>query len=487
VVARVADASFEELQASLGTALAANGPGSGVEHVLVVLPSYSVGDSLLAHYAEHIAALEHRYLLAALVLGRIESCHLVFVTCAPPEPDVLRYYASLLLPEQRGTAWNRLRVLAVPDDTARPVAAKLLDRPDLIEQLRTSVGGLPVFIEPWNVTDAEVEVALALGAPIYGTAPSLRRLGFKSAGRRLFRKVGVPTPLGVEGVRSVDDVLAAIEVIRSGRPGLQSVVIKHDDSGAGDGNVIVDLTAPTLPDEQLRDRLTALPSWYLADLARGGGVVEELIVGDAFASPSAQVDIEPSGHVVVLATHEQVLGGDNGQVYKGCRFPADNAYAAQIAAHARAAAEELAACGVVGRVGVDFVAARDAAGHWTVLALEINLRKGGTTHPYCALRSLVPGRYDAPAGRWVAADGSNRAYCSTDNLMDPAWRNRPAAGVIAAVAAAGLEFDHDRGTGIVLHMLSGLSVDGRFGMTAIDRSPEQAAQLYVKAVHAVGG
>lgn len=480
------ETSFEQLQASLGAALEANRPNSGVDHVLVVLPSFSVGDALLAHYSEHIAALEHRYLLAALVLGRVESCELVFVTCVPPEPEVLRYYSSLLLPDHRRGGFDRFRMVTLPDRSVRPVAAKLLDRPDLIEELRSSFAGRPVFVEPWNVTEAEVEVALRLGAPINGTSPALRSLGFKSAGRRLFRKVGIPTPLGLEDVCGVDDVLAAVATIRAERPGLQSVVVKHDDSGAGDGNVVLDLTAPALRGDELRRSLEALPRWYLDDLARGGGVVEELIVGDAVSSPSAQVDVEPSGEVVVLATHEQVLGGEHGQVYKGCRFPAADAYAAQVAGYARAVGEELAAAGVLGRVGVDFVAARDAAGRWTVHALEINLRKGGTSHPYCALRSLVPGHYDPRGARWVAADGTPRAYVSTDNVMDPAWRGRPASGVIASIAEAGLEFDHNGGTGIVLHMLSGLAVDGRFGMTAIGRSPEHAEQLYAKAVHAAG-
>src|SRR5215470_19720522 len=53
------------------------------------------------------------------------------------------------------------------------------------------------------------------------------------------------------------------------------------------------------------------------------GVVEELIAGARFASPSVQLDISPSGEVAVLSTHEQLLGGEAGQVYVGCRFPAD--------------------------------------------------------------------------------------------------------------------------------------------------------------------
>ena len=295
----------------------------------------------------------------------------------------------------------------------------------------------------------------------------------------------MPTPAGVEDVHSIDDVLDAIAKLRVTRPGLRAVVIKHDDSGAGDGNVVVDLITPTRGEEGLRDKLGALPEWDLADLVANGGVVEELITGDWFASPSAQIDIDPSGGVRVLATHEQVLGGDNGQVYMGCRFPANEAYGEEIAELARSAGHELARSGAVGRVAVDFVAARYATGEWKVSALEMNLRKGGTTHPYAALRNLVPGTYDASTARWVTPDGTSRAYFSTDNVIDAKWRNRAPASVIAAVADAGLEFDSASGTGIVLHMLSCLAIDGRFGLTAIGRSPGHAQELYEQAVLAV--
>jgi hypothetical protein len=71
--------SLDVLQRRLGAALAANGPGSGREHVLIALPSVSVGGSLLSHDAERIPSLEHRSLLYQLVLRRIEHCQLVFV------------------------------------------------------------------------------------------------------------------------------------------------------------------------------------------------------------------------------------------------------------------------------------------------------------------------------------------------------------------------------------------------------------------------
>lgn len=98
------DAEFAEVQAGLGTALHANSAGSGIPHVLVALPSYSVGESLLSHYADRIPVLEHRYLLASLMLARIESCEFVFVSSCAPEPDVLAYYEALLPDDVRGSA-----------------------------------------------------------------------------------------------------------------------------------------------------------------------------------------------------------------------------------------------------------------------------------------------------------------------------------------------------------------------------------------------
>jgi hypothetical protein len=481
--------AFDRLQGDLSRALAANRPGSGIDHVLIVLPSYSVNESILSHYGDRIASLEHRYLNALLIAGRIETCEIVSITTRAPDARVLDYYLALMPDRVRASAGERIHLVTIDDGTSRSVAAKLLDRPEVLGEIRERIGERPALIEGWNVTDAEVALALALGAPINGTSPALRGLGFKSEGRRLLRRAGVPVPRGVEDVQTADDVVAAVDVIRAARRDVRGVVVKHDDSGAGDGNVVIDLASMPQPDpgdDSLRHRIAQLPEWYLHDLARGG-VVEERIAGDRFTSPSAQVDIRPGGEVVVLATHEQVLGGDSGQVYLGCRFPADPAYAPVIAQHAGAIGRELAERGAMGRFSVDFVAAASENGPWEVHALEINLRKGGTTHPYAALRSIVPGRYDATAGRWIAEDGSTRAYTATDNLVDPSWRGLEPGSVIDAVARAGLQFDPVTGLGVVLHMLSGLAIDGRMGLTAIAETSADADRLHDATRDAVHG
>jgi len=471
---------FTRVQQRLEAALHANRQGSTIQHVMIALPSYSVSESLLSHYSDRVPSLEHRYLNALVVPGRIESCEIVYISTRAPLPEVFDYYLELIPPAKRDAVRERITIFEVDDGTPRSVAKRLLERPDLITKVRDHVAGRPAFIEPWNVTENEVQLALALDMPINGTAPDLRPLAFKSAGRRLFAEAGVPVPFGREDVRTTDDVIDAVDAIRANRADTAGVVIKHDDSGAGDGNAVIDLEpmddAPD-PDAWLRATIEALPDWYRTDLALGG-VVEERIAGERFSSPSAQVDLRPDGRVTVLATHEQVLGGPGGQIYLGCRFPADPAYAPVLAAHAARIGERLAARGAIGRFSVDFVAAASGDGPWDVYAIEVNLRKGGTTHPYAALRNLVPGRYDTAAGRWIADDGTTRAYSSTDNLVDESWLGLPPANVIRAVRNAGFQFDPTTGTGTVLHMLSGLAIDGRFGLTAIAPTPTEAETMF---------
>ncbi len=190
---------FEELQARLGDVLSLNKPGVGVEHVLVLLPSFSVGESLLSHYADRIPSLEHRYLIAMLMLWRIEACEMIMLSTTPPGDEILDYYRSLVPPERSEGMQRRFHHVAVPDTSSRAIAAKVLDRPDILDRVGDMIGDRPAYIVPWNVTDDEVAVAMRLGIPIDGTDPNLWPIGFKSAGRKLFREAGVPVPAGTGG------------------------------------------------------------------------------------------------------------------------------------------------------------------------------------------------------------------------------------------------------------------------------------------------
>lgn len=204
---------------------------------------------------------------------------------------------------------------------------------------------------------------------------------------------------------------------------------------AGHGNAVVDLTglpAPGSPGEptQVRDRVGAmrfeLPDLpfdsYAAKLAERGGIVEELVSGAEVRSPSVQLRVLPSGEVELLSTHDQLLGGPSGQSYLGARFPADFAYARSISAAAGTIGARLAKEGVLGRFAIDFVVVRDTDGQWSPYAIEINLRKGGTTHPFLTLQFLTDGRYDAMTGLFLTPDGAEKHLVATDHLESPQLR-----------------------------------------------------------------
>ncbi|HEX9968837.1 MAG TPA: hypothetical protein VGB03_01760, partial [Acidimicrobiales bacterium] len=348
---------FEALQREkLDAAWRADLPGSTVPHVVVALPSYSVERSVYEHYGDRIGPLEHRYLYA-LLRSKDPGTRTVYLSSKPVPPDVVAGYMALAPVEAHDTIRDNSLLLSPDDDSPRPLAEKVLDNPALLDAIREFAGDDPALIEPWNVTEAERDLAVALGMPMNGTDPDLRGLATKSEGRKLFRAAGVPVAAGIEDVSTPDEVAVAILTMRRRDPALPGVVVKLDDSVAGDGNVVLRFEEHGLaPDDEAAtaDLVRAsLPDWYV-EVLRSGGVVEELVVGDGFCSPSGQGALLPDGTVEVIATHDQRLGGPNGQVYEGCSFPARAGYADAIAEHVRAVGEALVSHGAVGRFAVDF-------------------------------------------------------------------------------------------------------------------------------------
>jgi hypothetical protein len=476
------DNAFAEVQQRLLAAWQANLPGAETHHVVVALPSYSLDPLILSHYGHRIPPLEHRYLYIVLLL-RDPHARVVYVSSIRPPDYLLASYFDLLPADIRADARSRLTLVSLDDVVPRSLTEKILERPDVVAGLRRVTHGVPAFIEPWNVSVLEAQLAVEIDVPLYGADPSLWSLGTKRGGRQVFADEGVPHPAGgqVERPSGVVDVAVAL---RRSHPDLGGVIIKLDDSASGDGNAVIDLTglpAPGHPDERLgiANRLKAVPGWYFNALQAAGGIVEEMIDGDDFRSPSVQLVVAPTGDVEIVSTHDQVLGGHAGQVYQGCSFPADAEYAAQIAELASPVGRRLAREGVRGRFSVDFVGVC-REGRWDMYAIEINLRKGGTTHPFDTTRFLTGGTYDPGSGSYRALDGDLRYYLATDNLVDPDWRRLDPARVLQAIRDAECGFASAEGVGVVPHLLTGLPVDGRFGLTAIGRSRDEAARHYAR-------
>lgn len=462
------------------------------EQTIVVVPSLSVDVHLSGSILQ---AYEERFLFLLLLL-RQPRARLIYVTSLPIQDSVVDYYLNLLPGIIASQARKRLFLLSPQDGSSQPLSAKLLARPRLLAQIR---GLIPdperAHLVPFNTTRLERDLALRLGIPMYGSDPRFFPLGTKSGCRRIFAEEGVPHPLGVENLRSVDDVVEAIRQMRSQKPSMAQVLVKLNEGVSGEGNALVDLEGLPAPGsagerDALLGRLQAMSfeleemtaEEYLSTLDRRGGVVEERIQGELFRSPSAQLRVTPLGEVEQLSTHDQLLGGPSGQSYLGCRFPADVAYAPAIMHEATKVGRRLAAEGVIGRFAIDFVVVRDAAGDWQVYAIEINLRKGGTTHPFLTLQFLTDGRYDPETGIFTSALGSEKCFVASDHLESPTYRVFTPDALFDVVARNGLHFDQARQKGVVFHMMSALGDRGRLGLTAVGDSHEEADALYERAV-----
>jgi len=220
---------------------------------------------------------------------------------------------------------------------------------------------------------------------------------------------------------------------------------------------------------------------FMELLGKRGGIVEERIVGEELRSPSVQLRVLPTGEVEQLSTHDQMLGGLSGQSYLGCVFPADPAYAATISRLAGVVGQRLADEGVLGRFAVDFVVVRDESGGWTAYAIEINLRKGGTTHPFLTLQFLTDGTYDPEEALFRTPTGDVKHLVATDHLERPELRGLTLDDLFDIVARHRLQFDQSTQEGVVFHMLSSLTELGRIGLTAVGNTPERARELYQQA------
>lgn len=454
------------------------------EQTIIVVPSLNVDFEL---YGTELQAYEERFLFLLLLL-RQPSARLVYVTSQPIQPCVIEYYLNLLPGVILSHARKRLFLVAPQDSSSKPLALKLLERPNLVAEMRALIKDpTRAHLVPFNTTNRERDLALALGIPMYGADPRHMRLGTKSGCRRLFREIGIPLPEGVEGVRSRSDVLDALAEVKRRRPSVRQVMVKHDDGVSGEGNAVVDLHGIGADPSRaaLEERLAAIRleapylgvDGYFKRLEKGG-IVEERIVAEMVASPSVQLRVTPLGKVELLSTHDQLLSGPQGQTFVGCVFPADRSYAVTIARAAEKVGQRLADEGVLGRFGIDFVVGASAGEPPAVYAIELNLRKGGTTHPFLTLQFLTDGRYDGDSATYRTRLGQQKCFVATDKFQAPELRVFSAESVFDVAVKRGLHFDQARGRGVVFHMLAALGDHGRLGMTAVGDSHAEARELF---------
>ncbi|MEM6486803.1 MAG: peptide ligase PGM1-related protein [Pseudomonadota bacterium] len=487
-------AAFRRLQERFATGYSAVFENDAVARTVIVLPSLTLDTEVLAKISG-VIHYEQR-LLCHLLLLRLPQARIVYLTSEPIPPAIVDYYLSLMPGVPRDHAAQRLTLLSCHDASPRALVDKVLERPRLIERIRASIADPETaHLTCFNVSCAERRLALRLGVPIYGCDPDLLALGSKSGSRRIFRDAGLSIADGVEDLADAEQMAEALVALKARDPGLRRAVVKLNEGFSGEGNAIFDY--PEGEDAAalrpcVRGLLAGMDfvapglGWeaFEAKFAEMGGVVEAFVEGEGKTSPSAQYRVDPRGRLATVSTHDQVTGGVSGQVFEGCRFPADEAYRLEIQDAGWRAAEALRDQGVIGRFGIDFISVPEPAapGGWRHYAVEINLRKGGTTHPFLMLEHLTDGHYDAAKAIYRAPSGKPLFYYASDTLQAPHYRGLTPADLMDIAVENRLHFHTTNLEGVVFHLIGTLSQYGKLGMLCVADTPARAERLYHETV-----
>jgi hypothetical protein len=483
---------FAELQSRLAPLARRLVADRGAPQTVVVVPSLTLDADELAkisgahHYEER--------LLCMLMLLRLPRTRLVFVTSQHIPMAIVDYYLHLLPGVPLRHARRRLTLLSCHDASDVPLSQKILDRPRLIERIRSAIDDpFMAHLTCFNSTRLERSLAVQLGIPLYGNDPALNALGTKSGSRELFREAGVPLPDGFEHLRDEGDILEAVIELKRRDPSLRRVAIKLDEGFSGEGNAVFSYEgAPDGSDlarwveEELPRRIkfeAKDETWerYLSKFSEMGGIVECWVEGEEVRSPSVQCRINPLGEAAVVSTHDQVLGGPSGQIFLGSTFPADEAYSRDIKEYGERVGEVLNERGALGRFAIDFISVRRGE-KWEHRAIEINLRKGGTTHPYLILRFLTDGTYDAEDGSYCTPTAKPCYYYASDNIQSPAYKGLTPDDLVDIAVDNGLHFDSASQQGVIFHLIGALSQYGKLGAVCIGDSHENALKFYQDTV-----
>ena len=465
------------------------------DYDILVIPSFSV-DQQVGDKVEGFLHYEER-LLFSLIRLRNPLTRVIYITALPLCPIVIDYYLQLLPGIPFSHARDRLLLISTYDGSLKPLTQKVLDRPRLVEKIRRALRPNKSYMVCYNSTDLEQQLSLKLGIPLLAASPEVLDWGSKSGSRRIFAEAGIPHPDGSYTVRNEDDLVKELYSLWQRQPGLQRIVVKLNEGFSGEGNALLDLReiqeyAPDRCDRATASQILAGQlvkmsfqgageTWssFSARIPELGVIVEAFVEGEIKRSPSVQGYIRPSGEVEIVSTHDQILGGVDGQVYEGCYFPADAAYRCQLQELGLKVGETLAAKGAIERYGVDFITVQHPETKvWDIQAIEINLRKGGTTHPFMTLRLLTNGIFDYDTGKYFSQQDQEKYYIATDNLQKEQYRGLLPDDLMDIIAQERLHFDSSSRTGTVFHLMGALSEHGKLGLTSIGNSLSEAQEIY---------
>lgn len=480
---------FEIIQKGMADQYLKIFPDDYAERTLVIIPSLTLDMEILSK-VEGAIHYEER-LLCLLMFLRMPRTKIVYVSSIPLSDVIIDYYLHLLQRITGNHARKRLTMLSCYDLSRKPLTQKILERPRLIGRIKNLItDSSSTHLTCYNITPLEKSLAVKLGIPLFGTDPSKFYEGSKSGARKTFRACGINMPDGREDLKTKEDIAAALAELKRKYPSIRKAVVKMNDGFSGDGNAMykypelaIDKSLEANILESLIDNIRPVSKdvskeLFFEKFYEMEGIVEEFLEGEIKVSPSVQCVVGTSDKIEIASTHDQLLGGEDGQIFLGAVFPADKEYAIDMAEMGKKVADHLAKKGVIGRFAVDFISVRQEDNSWKHFAIEINLRKGGTTHPFMMIKLLTDGHYHAEKGVYLTASGNERYYFASDNLKSDRYIGITPDDLIDIAMFHGLMYDGSAQEGVVFHLIGALSQFGKLGVVCIGSTPERAKEFY---------
>ncbi|MDJ0836792.1 MAG: carboxylate-amine ligase [Acidobacteriota bacterium] len=489
--------AFHKLQARLPDIYRRLAESRQEAHTTIVVPSLTLDRAELAKI-QGTMYYEER-LLCMLMLLRRPRTRMVFISSAKIHPIITQYYLSFLTGIPLGHAMRRLTMMDTNDTSPKPLTQKILESPWLMDRIRKNIGDPQrAHLVVFNTTPFERTLAVRLGIPCYGTDPDLDYLGSKSGCRTILKDANIPVPYGFENLTCREDIVDALDKLWTHDPNIKRAVVKLNEGFSGKGNAMYDYRPiAAYRDSDEAERKQALENnlanmkfeakeetWpnFEQQYNRLHGIVEAFIEGENKLSPSVQARVNAIQEPQVISTHDQILGGPTGQMFMGCSFPAKRDYRLVIQEDGRKVAEVLSTKGVMGRFAVDFIMVPDGKGGWDRYAIEINLRRGGTTHPFAMMKFLIEGNYDEEHGIFVSSKGKEKYYFATDNLLDPKYVGMGPEDLIDVMVFNDLHFHSFLQRGVAYHMIGALSECGKLGITCIGDTRVETHELHERTI-----
>jgi len=297
--------------------------------------------------------------------------------------------------------------------------------------------------------------------------------------------------LDIVGLKAIEDALDRLVNIATMRSGSSAAFdILDDDTRALALQKTKDTLMRVLPGRVVISSRETFQTWdrYLLAFCDRGGVIEacpRMVTG----SPSANVFIDPAGDCSVLSTQEQIFCP--AYRYVGASFPQSSVPHSALCDAALAIGQACYRAGIIGHIGVDFVAHREE-GLLRLWAVNLNIACTSTLANFQLFDFLAAGEIDLRQGSYHVPDDEmsddhrepgagepfqKRYFTTVDFLTHRGLSSMQYASFFNKCRLNGLAFDMQDRLGTVFNVIDSFA-SGVLGIISVGRTPyESFAEL----------